>query len=72
MCDRPSRQGVVGHRAGVDAVAIRRAAVELADERGGTAIDLDIDVHQGDRAGGNAAVLVGIGPGPVEREDAVG
>ena len=57
--------------AGVDAVAVGRAPIELTDEHGRTTIDLDIDVHQGDRAGGNAGVLVGIGPGPVEREDAV-
>ncbi len=65
-------QRVVRQRTGVDAAGVGRAASELADDRGAASIDRDVDVYQRDGAGGRAAVPVGIGAGPVEREDAVG
>ena len=65
------RPAPVGHRSAVDTAAVRRTAAELADVGGGTAVHLDVHIHPRDVAGRSAAVLVGIGPGPVEREDAV-
>ena len=45
--------------------------LELSDQSRRAAIDRDINVHECDESGRSAAILVGIGAGPVKGKDAV-